>query len=201
MPGDSERDPSLAVARYLAERADPDERADPMRQAPAEPRRQPTADELRMIAKTKLDLAIDRGDFDDLPLAGKPLPGLGSGTLDPNWWIKGLIERENLSGLAPPALSLRTEHQQLDDRLDALTTEAAVRADLFDFNARIIEARRQLTGGPPVVTPTRDIDAEVVRWRDRREQRRAEAVARADAAPPRLSWWARRRARREARPH
>jgi hypothetical protein len=184
-------DPSLAAARYRLGR-----------DAPAEPERRPeTAAELRAIAKTALDLAIDRGDFDDLPLAGKPIPSLASGTYDPDWWIKGLIEREGLTGVAPPALSLRTENERLDAQLDAMATEASVRAAVASFNDRIVEARRQLTGGPPVVTPTRDLDREVERWLERRQARRAEADAAAaaarDAAPP--TWRDRRRARRAAR--
>jgi len=185
------RDPSLAAARYRVDRGLP---AD-------EQKRAPTADELRSIAKTQLDLAIERGDFDNLPGAGKPLAGLGTGTHDPDWWIKAKIEREGLSGVAPPALSLRTENERLDDLLDTMPAESSVRATVADFNARIVEARRQLTGGPPVVTPTRDLDAEVQRWQDRRASRRTEAesaaAAVAAAQPP--SWRERRRAARAAR--
>jgi hypothetical protein len=185
-----ERDPSVAAARYRLGK-----------EAPEEPERKPTADELRSIAKTTLDRAIDRGDFDNLPLAGKPLPGLGSGTYDPDWWVKALIEREGLSGVAPPALSLRTENEKLDDLLDTMGSEASVRATVADFNARIVEARRQLTGGPPVVTPTREPDREVERWQGRREARRAlvaAAEAEREAARP-ATWRDRRRAAREAR--
>ncbi len=46
-----------------------------------------------------------------------------------------------------------------------------------DFNRRVIEARRQLLGGPPVVTPTRDVDAEVRAWRARRAERMAQAAS------------------------
>ncbi|MCU1527333.1 MAG: hypothetical protein JWP75_1096 [Frondihabitans sp.] len=185
----TERDPSVAAARYRIGK-----------DAPAEPERGPTADELRAIAKTTLDRAIDRGDFDNLPLAGKPLPGLGSGTYDPDWWVKALVEREGLSGVAPPALSLRTENEKLDDLLDTMASEASVRATVADFNARIVEARRQLAGGPPVVTPTREPDREVARWQSRRDARRAVAVAAAasEASPP-PSWRERRRSAREAR--
>lgn len=190
-------DPSLAAARYRVEHAGggasgPDE-------SPAADKPRPTAEQLRAIAKTQLDIAIDRGDFDDLPLAGKPLPGLAGGTVDPDWWIKGLIEREGLSGVAPPALSLRTENAQLDDLLDTMATEASVRAHLAGFNDRIVEARRQLTGGPPVVTPLRDPDLEVVRWQERREARRARAQEVATETSPPLGWRQRRRAAREAR--
>ena len=203
------RDPGLRAARYRLDRdaatddaramtatgADAGADAGAERAQGAEPERLPTVDELRTIARIRLDQAIARGEFDDLPGAGKPLPGL-TGTHDPDWWIKGLIERENLSGLAPPALSLRTEHERFDAALDALTTERAVREAVDDFNARVVEARRQLTGGPPVITPTRDLDDDLRRWRERREKRRRVAAA---AVPPPPTWRERRRAAREER--
>ncbi|HEY0773256.1 MAG TPA: DUF1992 domain-containing protein, partial [Nocardioidaceae bacterium] len=48
--------------------------------------------------------AMERGDFDNLPGAGKPIRGLGS-THDPDWWVKNLIEREKITGVLPPALA------------------------------------------------------------------------------------------------
>lgn len=136
--------------------------------------------------------AIRRGDFDDLPGAGKPLP---AGTVhDPDWWIRRKIEREQLRGLGPPALTLRTEHAHLDDRLDRLGSEQSVREHLDDFNRRVVEARRQLLGGPPVVTPTRDVDVEIERWRQRRDARLRQAEERRAAEESE-----RRRSRRRRR--
>ena len=121
------------------------------------------------IAETAIEQAIRRGEFDDLPGSGKPLKGL-NGVHDPDWWIRQKIEREQLTGLGPPALTLRTENATLDARMDELFREEDVRALLEDFNKRVIEARRQLQGGPPVVTPTRDVEVEISGWRDRRER-------------------------------
>jgi hypothetical protein len=142
--------------------------------------------------------AMDRGDFDDLPGAGKPIPGL-DGQHDPDWWAKKLIEREHITGLAPPAIALRTEHAELADRLDRETSEPEVRRILEDFNARVVQARRQLQGGPPVITPTCDVDAEVAAWKSRRDERRAAQRAQLGqlrsrgAEPDRLQrpWWRR----------
>jgi hypothetical protein len=139
------------------------------------PRPGPSVGQLRSIAETAIQQAIRRGEFDDLPGAGKPLAGLGE-THDPDWWIRQKIQNEQLTGLGPPALTLRTENSHLESRLDALFTEGEVRTALEDFNHRVIEARRQLLGGPPVVTPTRDVEAEVAGWRERR--RRAQAASR-----------------------
>lgn len=146
--------------------------------------------------------AMERGDFDDLPGAGKPIKGLG-GTHDPDWWVKGLIEREQITGVLPPALALRKEDVELEGVLDRETTEEGVRRVVADFNRRIVEARRQLTGGPPVITPTRDEDAEVVAWRARRAERRErqrrqlESAAGQSAVPkprprPGQRWWRRK---------
>jgi len=130
----------------------------------------PTMEQRAAIVETAIQQAIRRGDFDNLPGAGKPLEGLGSAH-DPDWWIRRKIQREQLSGLGPPALMLRVEHAELNDRLDRMFSENEVRAALADFNARVVEARRQLLGGPPVVTPLREVEAEVTAWRERRARR------------------------------
>ena len=83
---------------------------------------------------------------------------------DPDWWLKRLVEREQITGVLPPALQLRTDDAQLDDRLDRITTEREVRAELEDFNDRVRKARIQPLGGPPMITQERDVDAEVERW-------------------------------------
>jgi hypothetical protein len=133
--------------------------------------------------------AMAQGKFDNLKYAGKPIPGLGEG-YDPDWWVKGLIQRENITGMGPKAILLRTEDAELDARLDSQYSEKQVRDIVEDFNARVIDARRQLQGGPPVITKTRDADSEVQRWQERRS-----AVAAADAdlsePEPRRPWWRR----------
>ncbi|MFB2581721.1 DUF1992 domain-containing protein [Herbiconiux sp. P15] len=188
-------DPRLKASRYRTGGGLPDEgEADAGR---------PTMEQRDQIVEIAIEQAIRRGDFDNLPGSGKPIAGLGGG-YDPDWWIKRKIERERLTGLGPPALTLRTENAELDARLDGLGTEARVREVLTDFNRRVIEARRQLQGGPPVVTPTRDIDTELELWRARRAARLAEAAearareqAELDALPRRER---RRRLRAARRP-
>lgn len=132
--------------------------------------------------------AMAQGKFDNLKYAGKPIPGLGE-VYDPDWWVKGLLQRENVTGLGPTAILLRTEDAELDARLDAQFTEKQVRDIVTDFNARIIDARRQLQGGPPVITKTRDVDLEVQRW----SERRATAAAATGPAEPETKrpWWRR----------
>lgn len=163
-------------------------------------------EQLPMWVDLQVRRAMERGKFDNLRGAGKPIRGLG-GTHDPEWWVKSLIEREQITGVLPPALALRKEDAELDDRLDREPTEPDVRRVVADFNHRVVEARRQLQGGPPVVTPTRDADREVDRWRHRRAERREQlrrqrrnATAAAAPAPSageperprrRARWWPR----------
>jgi hypothetical protein len=194
MAGKKERsDSRLNVARYQVDRLTEDEdEKDP------DSAGQPTMDQRVQFVEISIQQAMRRGDFDDLPGAGKPLTDLG-GVHDPDWWIRRKIERERITGLGPPALTLRTEDAGLDARLDTAPSEQRVRELLEDFNRRVIEARRQLLGGPPVVTPTRDIDEQVALWRQRREtarrQRDQERQRQADAEAA-MTRRERRRARR-----
>jgi hypothetical protein len=163
-------DPRLTAARYSVERATPageqDDDDDPSDRGTATP------DQRAQAVEMAIQQAMRRGDFDGLPGAGRPLQDLGT-VQDPDWWIRRKIEREGLTGLGPPALTLKTEDAALDDRLDALPTEDRVREALADFNARVREARRQLLGGPPVFTRPRDVDEEVAAWRRRAQERRS----------------------------
>jgi hypothetical protein len=179
------------LAREAGEEIEPDEvEKDTAGQSMMEARAQ--------YVEIQIQQAIRRGDFDNLPGAGKPIEDLGT-TYDPDWWIRKKIERENITGLGPPALTLRTENAQLDEKLDATTTEDGVRALLDDFNRRVLTARRQLQGGPPVVTPPRDVDDEVRRWRERRDARREVAEQRREREAAELAamtWRERRRVRK-----
>ncbi len=136
----------------------------------------------------QIQQAMERGEFDDLPGQGKPLGDLGSPD-DRDWWLRKLIERERITGVLPAALQLRREDLELDALLDRETAEKLVRGHLEDFNRRIVEARRQLQGGPPVVTATRDVEAEVERWRQRLLRRRAQPSPVERPTPKR--WWRR----------
>ena len=187
------------MARYrvdrLAEEFDPPSAERPDDEADAG---QTSMDQRAHFVELSVQQAIRRGDFDGLPGAGKPLEGLDR-VHDPDWWIRRKIEREKLTGLGPPALTLRTEDAELNDRLDRSASERSVREVLDDFNARVVEARRQLQGGPPVITPTRDVEIEVARWRERREQRQRADAAAQEARRAELAAMSRRERRRARR--
>lgn len=183
-------DPREAAARYRAVRSDPDAGAGTPVDGESPRARIHTEAERAAIVETAIQQAIRRGDFDDLPGAGKPIPGLGS-TIDPDWWLRRKIERERLTGLGPPALTLRTEYAELTERLDEVDSADRVREYLEDFNRRVIEARRQLLGGPPVITPTVDVEEWVGEWAQRRAAARHRRSAPAEPAPrpPRWRFW------------
>jgi DnaJ homologue, subfamily C, member 28, conserved domain len=131
-----------------------------------------------------------RGEFDDLPGYGKPIEGLGT-QHDPDWWLKKLVEREQITGVLPPALQLRKDDTELDARLDRLSRETDVRREVEEFNERVRAAFYQPLGGPPMITKERDVEAEVEHWEERRAHVAAEAPE--DPAPPtpRRRWWRR----------
>jgi hypothetical protein len=129
--------------------------------------------------------AVARGDFEELPGYGKPLDNL-TGEHDPDWWVKQLIEREQITGVLPPSLLVRKEDALLDDRLDALGTEEQVRAAVDEFNEQVRWALYRPPEGPPVITRQRNPDVEVDRWRERRTSKLAARRAQLDdssAAP------------------
>ena len=63
--------------------------------------------------------------------------------------------------MLPEALQLRKDDLEIEGLLDRQPNETQVRRELESFNARIVGARMQLQGGPPVITKTRDVEAEV----------------------------------------
>ena len=54
--------------------------------------------------EAQIRVAREQGAFDNLPGAGKPLPYLGQ-EYDPDWWVKQLVQREQIS-ILPPSLEL-----------------------------------------------------------------------------------------------
>jgi hypothetical protein len=125
--------------------------------------------------------AQERGEFDNLPGAGKPLKGLDSE--DPDWWVKQLVQREgiDMTDAMPPAMALRKEAAGFPHSLLDLRTEASVRAVLEDFNRRVkLDRLRPVVGPfPPMLARTVDVDELVDLWRGLRAQRNEEE-------PPRL---------------
>jgi hypothetical protein len=111
--------------------------------------------------------ATERGEFDNLPGAGKPIPGL-TGRDDENWWVKQLLEREKLPMPLPTSLALRKEVTELPRELAEVPDEESVRQIVADLNQRIRDSHRRRVDGPPVVVGLVDVEATVAEWRRNR---------------------------------
>jgi len=131
----------------------------------------------RPNVEAQIRAAQERGDFDDLPGAGKPLdlPEVH----DPDWWVKSYVRREGIdtSALVHPTIALRREADSFPESLASLTREDQVRAVLEDFNRRVTAEWRRPVAGPslPVVARQVAVEPLIERWRAlRTEVERAE---------------------------
>ncbi|WP_433555656.1 DUF1992 domain-containing protein [Pseudonocardia xinjiangensis] len=147
------------------------------------------------VVDKQIRLAQERGDFDNLPGKGKPLPGLDD-PHDEMWWVKSYLRREGLSNdaLLPPSIQLRKEVDRLPGTLRELPTEQAVRDAVAELNMRIVDFLRAPSGPRVRIGPV-NADHAVSRWRTERTAP-APAVDPAAAAPepqprPTTPWWRR----------
>ncbi len=104
--------------------------------------------------------AMERGEFDNLPGAGRPVE-LDD---DPDWWIKAKIRRENLEPVLPTVMTLRREVERIQQTLSGVRSEAAARAVCDDLNARIRDFYAAAVDRPRFVVRLLDVDAEVRLW-------------------------------------
>ncbi|KRE43772.1 J-domain-containing protein [Knoellia sp. Soil729] len=145
--------------------------------------------------------AQERGEFDNLPGAGKPLSGLDDP--DPDWWVKKMMAREGLkmSDAMPPVMLLRREYASFSESLLDVRSEAGVREVLQDYNARVLDDRRRPALGkqPPIWARLVDVDEMVAQWQELRAELAAAAASSSTEATPepdpprRRRWWRWRR--------
>jgi hypothetical protein len=164
--------------------------------------RKPQGMSFRSWIDQQVEDAAQRGAFDDLPGAGKPLDLRDDGDFTGRW-LRDYVRREGVSfeDALPLPLRLRKESERLAETVRAFPSEAAVRAAAGDLNRRIMDWRR-IPVGPPVYVKLADEEALAAAWRAARAEAEAEKAAgrrRPDAAVPagrrrRLPPW-RRRAR------
>ena len=110
--------------------------------------------------------ARDRGDFDNLPGSGSPLPDRD--TADPAWWAKQKLEAEGLRPALPPALEVRRDVELALERLPKMPSERLVR-EIFDkLNARIRRTNATQMSGPSTGLIAFDLDRIVERWKKAR---------------------------------
>jgi hypothetical protein len=75
-----------------------------------------------------------------------------AGQYDEMWWVRQVVEREQISTL-PPMLALRRDAEDLLDGLARVPSEAEVRDLVKDYNARVAEAIRRPRDGPLSPSP------------------------------------------------
>lgn len=144
--------------------------------------------------ESAVEEAMRRGDFDDLPGAGRPLDM--PDTHDPDWWIKrrfaeGDVDRD---ALLPVVMLLRREFDRREDTFAAMTSEQEVREYAQDFTRRVHQDRRDHPL-QAMMAPEMDPETAVRRWRLVRAARRPAPAPTEPVAPPapRRRFWRRRR--------
>ena len=116
--------------------------------------------------EAQIRVAREQGAFDNLPGAGKPLPYLGQ-EYDPDWWLKQLVQREQIS-ILPPSLELLRKVDKELAAIDKLHDEATVRRRVSALNIEIARVNATVLEGPPTRLGPLDVDQVVARWRQTR---------------------------------
>jgi len=109
----------------------------------------------------QIRVARDQGAFDNLPGAGKPLPNLNH---DPDWWVKQLMKREQVS-ILPPSLELLRKVETELAAIENLHDEQAVRRRITALNVEIAKANATVLEGPPTRLAALNVDKVVAKWR------------------------------------
>ncbi len=126
--------------------------------------RKPASESVDSFVERQIREGQERGAFDGLRGAGKPLPGIDRGGDDEMWWVRRKLSDEQLLAL-PPALKARYERDQALLAIQAATTETAVRAIVADVNTKILRINMTAHTGPPTDTMPLDPERTVARWR------------------------------------
>jgi hypothetical protein len=167
--------------------------------------RKPSGMSFTSWIEQQISEAEQRGAFDDLAGAGKPLPNRGDGD-DGQAWLAEWLRREGVSAevALPTPLRLRKESERLAETVHTLSSEDEVREVVAKLNERIMNWRR-LPLGPPIFVRLVDCDEMLRRWAEGQPAAEsgpgASAAGRAGtgpAAPARRRWWSGRRSARRA---
>jgi hypothetical protein len=155
-------------------------------------KRRPPGMSTQQWVEAQIQRANNAGEFDNLPGAGKPLKLADQH--DPDWWVKDFIRREDVEteALLPPAVQLRKEKQQVQDKVRGMRRESEVRDYLADLNQRIRVSIRDTTG-PVVPVGMVNEEAILAQWQDERAEAAAKPQPVAEAEPPvrKKSFWQR----------
>jgi hypothetical protein len=106
---------------------------------------------------------MERGEFDDLPGKGKPLPDIDT-PRDELWWVRRKLQEENIQ-ILPPTLQVRKDLDDARERIRRATTEAEVRTIVEEINAKIVEVNKTVVSGPPSTLYPLHLETVLERWR------------------------------------
>jgi Domain of unknown function (DUF1992) len=130
--------------------------------------RRPTLSDWESSVERQIRESIERGEFDNLPGAGRPLEGLDA-PHDEEWWVKQKLRRERVSYL-PPALAVRKELEVALDQVAEATSEGTVREIVSAINERIVHVNSRTINGPPSSVSPLDVEVVVNQWKLARVQ-------------------------------
>jgi hypothetical protein len=157
--------------------------------------RKPAGMSFRSWIDQQITDAAERGLFDDLPGAGKPLPKRDEDAAQA--WLREYLRREGLStqDVLPTPLKLRKEREVLAERAPEQPSEQDVIDAVTELNDRIM-AWRRLPLDSPIFVPLVDEAQMTTLWREAHPE--PDPAAGDDAAHrepgdhrPKRRWWRR----------
>jgi hypothetical protein len=123
----------------------------------------PSAGGWESSAERQIRAAIERGEFDNLPGSGRPIPDLDR-PYDELWWLRKKLRDEGFS-IDPPALVLRREVADALERIGAATTEEEVLHIVAAVNQRIADVNAHATEGPSSDVMPLSVQQVLSNWR------------------------------------
>jgi DnaJ-like protein len=125
--------------------------------------KKPLGESWESWVETQIRDAMERGEFANLPGAGKPIPDIDE-PHDDLWWIRQKLRRENVSYL-PPTLEIRRKIEDALDRVARAQSERDVRDVVAAINERIVRINSRATEGPPSSVVPLDVETILLTWR------------------------------------
>lgn len=126
-------------------------------------------DRVLPIAENAIREAIKSGEFDELEGKGRPLPGI-DGQYDELWWIRSMMQREQISAI-PKSLEVRRRVEQKMDQIMRSGSETEVRNEIATLNEEIKRANATSMNGPATSIAPFDVESVVSRWRQAQSAR------------------------------
>src|SRR5256885_11840480 len=134
-----------------------------MSDEPPPERRKPEKMRWETWVERQIRESMARGEFDNLPGAGKPIADLDR-PYDELWWLRRKLRDEQFS-IEPPVLELRRQFDEARARIAAAGTEAEVRRLVAAINERIVYVNSHTTSGPATDLAPLDVERVVAQWR------------------------------------